>query len=362
MIAPRLWIVAGLCLGGCTPQAAVLSAPRVIAGHAAIEHEEVAIRCSGPRADVSCAVDAEYGMLAHGVPGVVVGTFKHNAGELEMSADAPVERWRVPKEQLADVAHDVAERDFVFDRSLRPPPDRMEAFYLEHPAALTSLRTQVTLFPEERTLFRLDLPAPMARHRAMAHWLELEACMFDQGGCHFDVQYLPARPEDRAARHQVHVHASGEPGWSVTTSQPEDPDDPLLVSIATGEELASLGGPFFGYGARLDDGIVAKTRIGWEFFVPQHVAHALSFELDAEGRRTLGLTTELVSPSFLVLPSAGVGFGLPLRLSPDLMAGVRAQLSLQFPYVGAAAVFDLYPGARDEAERFEKSIYLQAAL
>jgi hypothetical protein len=76
---------------------------------------------------------------------------------------------------------------------------------------------------------------------------------------------------------------------------------------------------------------VTKLRVGWEVFAPRFVAHSLAVEVDGERRVTMAFAGELVSPMVLFFPSFGLGLGLPVELAPTPIAGVRAQMSVQFP-------------------------------
>jgi hypothetical protein len=326
-------MASALVLVGCTRQPAMFSAPRFAGNGPRIEREQVGIRCTGDKARVRCEADGDY--------------------RLE-----PTDR---------------ASRATI---SSRRATTRIDTTTVELEPGQTRLCTHATLAPPPFEGLRFWEPAPLVRHPALSRALGYRACVFDPGGCRFDIDYLSARPTERADGHTLEVRVGAPEGWdvdqralppgpasdTVTHSGAPSPEDArIATTLRTGGARFAPGGPFMGVGPRFYDGaIVGAARVGWEVFAPDWIAYGFSFDADASRRLATAFTTELTAPSLLgVFPSFGVGLGLPIELAPDLAAGARMQLSAHFPYLGVIATFDVYPGRPDPITR---TLYLQVSL
>ncbi len=79
-------------------------------------------------------------------------------------------------------------------------------------------------------------------------------------------------------------------------------------------------------------------------------------EGDVQGR-----STSLIGG--LIFPSLGFSVGVPVQVRPEVAAGIRLQLTLQWPVIGMGTSFDVYPGLDDEGSRsFQATMLAQGAL
>ena len=73
---------------------------------------------------------------------------------------------------------------------------------------------------------------------------------------------------------------------------------------------------------------------------------------------------ELATRSFMVIiPSLGIGAGMPIRLVDDRRVGIRAQVTVHWPLLGWVTCFDVYPGPGfSEPRRFQVAMLAQIGL
>jgi hypothetical protein len=57
------------------------------------------------------------------------------------------------------------------------------------------------------------------------------------------------------------------------------------------------------------------------------------------------MVTAATDSIFVIIPSVGLGVGVPVQLAPDLRVGGRVALDVHFPLIGFVAALDLYPTA-----------------
>jgi hypothetical protein len=92
----------------------------------------------------------------------------------------------------------------------------------------------------------------------------------------------------------------------------------------------------------------------------------ISLALDASFRDDLVLAAgaEAATRSYAaIIPSLGVGLGVPLRLYPERQVGLRAQLTVHWPFLGWVTCFDVYPAADLSApRRFQVALLAQLGL
>lgn len=213
-----------------------------------------------------------------------------------------------------------------------------------------TLVVRATLSPEPTEVPRFWSAAPLVRHPMVSEATGLHDCAFESG-CSFYLDYVPAEPP-RALRLRI------EPGRGVSMSlreadfevesQPVDAVEPgrgdrIVVELATAPREIAPGGPFAAVGAALHPELAFRWRAGWEMFAPDFIAHALAIEGDHRGEVLLVPSSEVVTSSVLLLPSFGIGVGLPIVIQPAVEAGIRGQISLAFPWISVVGTLDLLP-------------------
>lgn len=130
-------------------------------------------------------------------------------------------------------------------------------------------------------------------------------------------------------------------------------DDQLQVALELPERVFFNGGVLLGVGGAFDSTQRLRLRAGYQVAAPQWWLYSLVAETDARRELLLVATVEVASPSLLVvIPSASIGLGLPVRVLPDVRAGGRVQLSLHWPFVGVVAALDVFPGAARDVVQF----------
>lgn len=129
-----------------------------------------------------------------------------------------------------------------------------------------------------------------------------------------------------------------------------DSDAPIEARVGGGIPW----GLFIGAGgALLDVDHPLRGRVGAELAGPHAFGgalfHSLAFETDFRRTFTLIPAIELTHdvPWWMsiayVIPSVGIGTGVPLQIGPELRPGLRALANLSWPFIGFVATFDWYP-------------------
>ena len=124
------------------------------------------------------------------------------------------------------------------------------------------------------------------------------------------------------------------------------------------------GGPLLGLGGTLDDSRRLRVRLGYEVAAPAWLFHNLNIETDFDQELLLVPTMHATTAGvFSVIPSLSVGLGLPIRVHSRPTAGVRLELTVQWPVLGLVATFDIFPGVDTAAaEFFQAGLLAQIGL
>jgi hypothetical protein len=184
---------------------------------------------------------------------------------------------------------------------------------------------------------------------------------------------VPSDPETLAesAPARVTVRASN---WTILMATSTDPPQPPADDVATtslrpgvgvrhlsvrfdpGDRPIYQGGPVLAVGGDLDDGF--RMRAGWEVGVHALVLASLSAETNFRDEVVATPLLEGALPAFGPLPSLAAGLGAPVRLAPDVNAGLRIQLTASY-FASFVTSFDWFPAADD---RWRLALYGQIGL
>jgi hypothetical protein len=123
------------------------------------------------------------------------------------------------------------------------------------------------------------------------------------------------------------------------------------------------GGVQLGVGARLGGASRFMARLGYQLAAPESFLHSLSVETDFREQLVLTPLTQYATPQLFILPSLGLGGGVPVQVLPEARPGVRLLADLHFGPVGAAFSWDHYPRLREGSDTFSRlTLLLQVGL
>lgn len=185
--------------------------------------------------------------------------------------------------------------------------------------------------------WELSAEAPVARHRAMARAWGHRSCRFEDDGCLHRFRVPLVAMDQRAEGFTSRVALDDVEGF---VAERESKREHVDVALRSAPQSTSPGGPLGMVAWRLGGSSVVG-RVGWEAFAPTFVGHALTLEGETDGELRFAYVPQVITPSVLGFPSLGIGFGWPVRVVPRLSSGLRMQMTLAFPYVGAMAWMDL---------------------
>jgi hypothetical protein len=206
-------------------------------------------------------------------------------------------------------------------------------------------------------------------------------------GQEYDLEYLVAPIRTWGSVGAIQVMLRHPASWEVGISTTGDARKPRQQSRADGDsrtvELALSpavdllrvhvglpprvllnGGVLLGLGGTLDDPRGFRARLGYEIAAPGWLFHGLTVDTDFTDELVVTPTWEAATSGVMVIiPSLAVGLGVPVQVKPEVTAGIRMQLTLQWPFIGLVTTFDLYPGL-DTGGRgfFQATMLAQIAL
>lgn len=227
------------------------------------------------------------------------------------------------------------------------------------------VRARQQLFPYSGTGPGWDIASPLdphdalsARHPLLAQRWEVVRRGFPwrrPSPVHFESIGPTTIRVRGAAGWQPAIHAdhpaieSADGEARVFTWSPGEGD--RAVARALGVELARgihtdvlrHGGPFLALGGTIDAGLWG--RIGYEIGLGEWVLVSVAADTDFVDEAVIAPLVEIASYSVLVGPSLSIGVGVPVRVAPDVRAGVRIEASATFYAIAFVASFDVFPDA-----------------
>jgi hypothetical protein len=137
----------------------------------------------------------------------------------------------------------------------------------------------------------------------------------------------------------------------------------LNIALMQRKPWWTPGGVQLGLGARLGNGSRFMARLGYQLAAPESFLHSLSVETDFREQLILTPLTQYATPQILIIPSLGLGVGVPVQVLPEARPGLRLLVDLHFGPVGAALSWDHYPRLGEDSDTFSRLVLqLQVGL
>jgi hypothetical protein len=127
------------------------------------------------------------------------------------------------------------------------------------------------------------------------------------------------------------------------TTVTEGRDLSLYVEVPLRWGGFRVGGPVLGIGGTTNGTKGVRGRLGFEVAAPSWLLYSLTADTDFAHRAIVTPMVEAASPVILIIPSVGLGVGMPVQVAPSVRPGARIQGDMQFYPVGLAVSGDVYP-------------------
>lgn len=231
------------------------------------------------------------------------------------------------------------------------------------------------LHPRDRRRYYLSMPAAAARHRLFVHGGRADR--------RFRLRYLVAPIRTWSGFPAAMTFTLKQPaGWSASVVGATDlvteraggvvtqrgriatDESTLEIELAVAPRPPIHAGLVLGLGGHVDDATGVRVRAGVEAGRGPYLASvAVEIERadDATGVIVVPAVT-VASPWVLIIPSVGLGLGVPVRLRPTTAVGGRFLADAHFGPLGMMLTLDYYPGMAADPRRFEVALLGQLTL
>lgn len=153
-------------------------------------------------------------------------------------------------------------------------------------------------------------------------------------------------------------HESDEGGTHVVTGTFDDDTMPesMLFGFRETKPFLSHGGPFLAIGSAGESEKSTRLRVGWEVARPRWLLYSLQADFDFRGRVIAAPVVSAASQWITVIPSIGLGLGVPVQVAPTVRAGLRLQFDAMIAACGFLASMDVFPDRVETALMFKISL------
>ncbi|RKG68336.1 hypothetical protein D7V80_12995 [Corallococcus sp. CA054B] len=150
----------------------------------------------------------------------------------------------------------------------------------------------------------------------------------------------------------------GEHGVAERSLTAESAPEWLNITLTKPQPWWIPGGVQLGLGARLGDGSRFMARLGYQLAAPESFLHSFSVETDFREQLVLTPLTQYATPQVVIIPSFGLGLGVPVQVLPEARPGLRLLADLHFGPLGAVLSWDHYPALWEGTDSFSRLILL----
>jgi hypothetical protein len=335
-----------------------------------VTREDLLFDCERESLVVRCRFEARYQIDNPGAQreSVVAAFYGVNASEVVVAIDGVASQRPLTAEEAAkldgrvraksgeddEVASDVSRTGFALSLA---PSGKSEV-------VVTGVMTeQAWDYGSRRSTWAAD--AIDARHTAFHTTHE---------GRRWTFRYLLAPLRTWAGSPQIHVRVRGPRGLAHFGGPGVEGDPRFTESVEDGREVVSgtydaeswpsslefgwfdpppvvrNGGPLIGFGTAGSDDRKFRLRLGWEIASPRWVLYSANVDFDFRGKIIAAPVVKLATPWIAIIPSLGVGFGVPVQLRPEVRAGVRMQFDATLWALGFLVSYDHFPSTSSHPE------------
>jgi hypothetical protein len=173
------------------------------------------------------------------------------------------------------------------------------------------------------------------------------------------------------SRWSLGIGGEGSPGWArsregdrAVLTRSMTAKDAAVLSLAIGIPPSPLhpGGPLLALGGTVGPTRSVRGRIGYEIAAPAWLLYSATFDTDFARRFIVTPLVEAASPMILIIPSFGLGLGVPVQIAPQTRAGARIQGDVHFFPIGFVTSVDIYPRSGSNAGFTEVSLLGQVGF
>ena len=232
-----------------------------------------------------------------------------------------------------------------------------------------------TIHPTERHRYYLGMPAAPARHRLFVRGGRTDRRI----GLRYFVAPIRTWSGFPAAMSFTLVHPAGWEAWNdgvdgattrtaggLTTHEGrlDTAQATLAIDLTLSARTPIHAGALLGIGGHVDDATGVRLRAGVEAGRGAYLA-SLALEVERDDDAT-GLVVvpaiTAASPWVIIVPSIGLGAGVPIRIAPTVEIGGRVQADAQLGPLGMLLAIDYFPGMEAGVRRFTVAVLGQLSL
>ena len=136
----------------------------------------------------------------------------------------------------------------------------------------------------------------------------------------------------------------------------------LNVTVTRPKTLVNPGGVQLALGSSLGAEARFRARLGYQLGTGPWLLHSLSLETDFRDQLVVTPLIQGASPQLLLIPSAGLGLGVPLRVAPTFRPGARVLVDLHFFLLGVVFTWDYFPAYGKDPALSQLTLMGQVAL
>ena len=172
----------------------------------------------------------------------------------------------------------------------------------------------------------------------------------------------PVKLTLHTAGEAVRVDLNNDPTRVLTSGSNQIHIDHRAQMEIIHNQVFTNGGPIIGIGRMDQANSSFTTRLGYQVYAPHWLQLELSMDTNFDDVFVVSPTVEMISSSFMGLPSLGLGVGVPIQIQSETRVGMRTQFSAMMGPLGFVGSADLYHGEGSLSDNMRWTLMCQISL